>query len=594
MRGMRLRTKVLLGLALVLLPLLGLLTYGLAEQHALRRASLLSGMQQTAEAGGLLVDVTLEAGLALARALASDPAVAEGDPATLGPLLQRTLREHPDLISVAVVGLDGRARVVAPATAVPLEVRDRGYFQQAVETGAPVLSEVLVGRARNRPIAVAAAPIRGPRGALTGVLALGLSLERLGEVMGTIRMSRGQALFLTDPTGRLAFHSGPTPESWAARDVSGHPEVPAARAGEAVLSTDFRGLQGGGRRIAALVPTPTQGWIVGVTWGVQPAFAELAQARRMQLAGFGVLSLLAVLLAWALASQVTARVERLLVRVRALERGDFATVPPSDVQRARTGDELAQLSDAFTRMAEELRRERERRNTFISSVAHELRNAMSPVGLAAQALRRMDALPAVARERTVTRLVQQVVRLDRLVLDLLDASRIASGRFTLSPRACDVVAAARSVVEEQQAGAPGHTLVLRGPPALEAIVDPDRLAQVLTNLVGNAVKYSPAGGEVLVDVEAVGSSVRVAVRDAGIGLLPQEAAQLFQPYRRAEGARDIGGLGLGLSICRAIAEAHGGSITVQSEGRDRGATFTLTLPLRPRTDLSPEHAPPTP
>lgn len=581
MRRWRLRTKVLAGLSLVLLPLLALLIFGLTEQHALRRASLLNGMQQTAQAGGLLVDVTLEAGLALAGALALDPVVQEGAPATLAPLLQRTLREHPDVTSVAVLGLDGRARVRAPASATLLEVGDRGYFRRVVETGAPVLSEVLVGRALNRPIAVAAAPIHDARGALAGVVAVGLSLERLGGVMGSIQMPQGQALFLTDPTGRLAFHSQHAPATWAERDVSALPEVQSARAGEPALSTTFRGLEGGGRRIAALVPTPEQGWVVGVTWGVRPAFEGLAQARRMQLAGFGAVSLLAVLLAWALANQVTARVERLLVRVRALERGDFGTAPLPQARAVPTGDELAQLSDAFTRMAEELRHERERRNTFISSVAHELRNVMSPVGLAAQALRREDALPAPARERTLTRLAQQVVRLDRLVLDLLDASRIASGRFTLSPRGCDVVAVARAVVEEQQAGAAGHTLTLHGPASLEAVVDPDRLAQVLTNLVGNAVKYSPEGGEVRVEVQATGPCLRVAVRDAGIGLLPQEAAQLFQPYRRADGARDIGGLGLGLSICRAIAEAHGGTIHVQSAGRDRGATFTLNLPLRP-------------
>lgn len=101
---------------------------------------------------------------------------------------------------------------------------------------------------------------------------------------------------------------------------------------------------------------------------------------------------------------------------------------------------------------------------------------------------------------------------------------------------------------------------------------------VRTNLVANALKYSPAGGDVDVDVEPLEDAVRLRVRDPGIGLSPEELAGLFTPYQRAEGARGFQELGLGLSICRAIVEAHGGTITVQSAGRGRGTTFTVLLP----------------
>ncbi|MFP2902717.1 sensor histidine kinase [Corallococcus sp. 4LFB] len=118
-------------------------------------------------------------------------------------------------------------------------------------------------------------------------------------------------------------------------------------------------------------------------------------------------------------------------------------------------------------------------------------------------------------------------------------------------------------------------------------MDPDRVAQVLTNLVGNGIKYSPEGGTVTVTVTQTADTVDLRVEDQGIGLQPQELQEVFAPYSRAAEARSIRGLGLGLYICRAIVEAHGGTIEARSEGRGRGTTFLVSLPRHPPGGATP-------
>jgi signal transduction histidine kinase len=176
-------------------------------------------------------------------------------------------------------------------------------------------------------------------------------------------------------------------------------------------------------------------------------------------------------------------------------------------------------------------------------------------------------------------------RLGVLADDLLDVSRIRLGQLPLRPRQLDLAALARRVVERYrtQLGDP-YPLSLEvgaGPAGVEA--DPDRAEQILDNLIDNAAKYSPGGGAIAVSVEPVGDGVVVAVRDHGIGLPSGADASIFEPFNRAANAiRDhLPGLGLGLYVCRSIAERHGGRIWAESPGEGRGTTVRLWLPREP-------------
>ncbi|MHB8991513.1 MAG: PAS domain-containing sensor histidine kinase [Chloroflexota bacterium] len=229
--------------------------------------------------------------------------------------------------------------------------------------------------------------------------------------------------------------------------------------------------------------------------------------------------------------------------------------------------------------AEELQEERRRREEFTSVVAHELRGPLTVLLGNIQILRRLEGLSPERRGKALQSMEEQVHRLERMVHDLLDFSRLQAGRFPIEPVYMELVAVAREVVEGQQATTKRHRLILEAPDGpVKGNWDRDRVAQALTNLVSNAIKYSPEGGEVGVVVRRVDGQACVSVIDYGIGIAREDIPLLFQPYSRLYRRGQAKGTGLGLYITRGIVEAHGGRIWVDSE-LGKGSTFTFTLPI---------------
>ncbi|MFO7273039.1 MAG: GAF domain-containing protein [Sphaerobacter thermophilus] len=227
------------------------------------------------------------------------------------------------------------------------------------------------------------------------------------------------------------------------------------------------------------------------------------------------------------------------------------------------------------------------REAFLSTASHELKTPLTTVKGYGQLLLRFLKQPTLDREHLIklaTHLRDQTDRFETLVNDLLDVSRIQQGRLALRPQPTELTELARSVLarfEQSPDRTPAHRLVLDAPEPIHGVWDPVRLDQVLTNLISNALKYSPDGGEVRLSVRRHGDEAELAVSDEGIGISASEQAQLFQPFSRTVRARlEMGGTGLGLFISRQIVEQHGGTITLEStEGV--GSTFTVRLPLTP-------------
>jgi len=223
------------------------------------------------------------------------------------------------------------------------------------------------------------------------------------------------------------------------------------------------------------------------------------------------------------------------------------------------------------------------RDEFLSIASHELRTPLTPLRLQLETLRR-TAERMAPDDRFLERMdvaLRQTQRLSKLVENLLDVSRITSGRMSLELEQCNLSAVAREVAErfQEEASRAGCAIELSLVEDATGMWDRSRLEQVATNLLSNAIKYGP-GHPIEVVVSAESERASVAVSDQGIGVDPEDAARIFQRFERAVSARHYGGLGLGLYIARQIAEAHGGQIAV-AERPGGGSTFTLTLPRRP-------------
>jgi signal transduction histidine kinase len=237
--------------------------------------------------------------------------------------------------------------------------------------------------------------------------------------------------------------------------------------------------------------------------------------------------------------------------------------------------------EAERRRVEELARLSQLRADFVSLVSHELRSPMAAVIGAARTLQdRWRMLTAAQRESFLALIGDETARLAELVGDVLDTSRIEAGTFSYRFEELDLGRVVDEAVEAAALAQQDVPVVASVRGALPAIRgDRARIRQVLGNLIENAVKYSPEGGEVRVSAAAANGAVRIAVRDAGPGIPRDQQGRIFEKFGRVDvpGASKPG-TGLGLFIARSIAEAHGGSLDVSS-GAEPGSTFTLTLPV---------------
>jgi signal transduction histidine kinase len=243
---------------------------------------------------------------------------------------------------------------------------------------------------------------------------------------------------------------------------------------------------------------------------------------------------------------------------------------------------LREEADRERKNAEALAELDRRKDEFLALLGHELRNPLAPIRNAVAALGRAD-LGAAEQARGI--IDRQSRLLARLVDDLLDVSRIRHGKITLHRERVDLAAAVAAAVETCRPllEARGHDLVVALPPGPVCLdADPARLAQVVVNLLTNAAKYTPPGGHVWLAAQAERACVVLRVRDTGVGIAADMLGRVFEPFAQLDRSPSSAwqwGLGVGLSLVKALVEMHGGSVTATSPGPGRGAEFIVRLPL---------------
>ncbi|MEJ5990162.1 ATP-binding protein [Ramlibacter sp. PS3R-8] len=224
-----------------------------------------------------------------------------------------------------------------------------------------------------------------------------------------------------------------------------------------------------------------------------------------------------------------------------------------------------------------------RKDEFLATLAHELRNPLAPIRNALQMMRLTPAAEVHANARSI--IDRQLRQMVHLVDDLLDVSRISRGKMELRREVADITRIVQAAVETSrpliEAGRHHLAVQLPAPGTLMVQADVTRLCQVVANLLNNAAKYTPEGGRIEVSAAALDDHAVVTVRDNGIGIPPQMLPHIFEMFTQVErgAGRSQGGLGIGLALVRQLLDLHGGDISAHSDGPDRGSTFTMRVPL---------------
>ncbi len=602
-----LRVRLLLLVLLAVIPALGLTLYTNLEDRQLRKAR----VQEQALRLSRLVSADHERLIEDARqllvTLARLPAVRERNRAACNALFADLLTQHSSYANLGVIDADGNLFCSALPMTGRVYAGDRAYFRRARETRDFAIGEYQVGRITGKATVNFGHPVLDDAGHVPAVVFAALDLAWLNELAGQAGLPPGSLLTVIDRQGTIL--SRYPDQEWVGRPVPESLVFKAILAQQGSGTTEAPGADGIPRLFSFApfggAPQSADAYVsVGIPAAV--AFAGANRILARNLVTLGGVAILALVAAWVGGHVFIVRQVRALVgateRLSAGELGARTGLSPGQ-------GELSQLASAFDQMAESLQRGHELRlleeelrrknyeleqqnraiqeanrlkSEFVSMVSHELRTPLTSIQGYAELLLDGEGIAGEPRE-SLAIVKKNADRLLGLINDLLDLSRMEAGRIDLHRTSLDLARLIREVAGSLRPliEAKRQRLRLDLGDALPAVwADGDRVTQILTNLISNANKYTPAEGSITVVARREDGFLRVDVSDTGIGLSPEDQAQLFTRFFRARdpSPQAAGGTGLGLVITRLLVELHGGQITVSS-APGQGSTFTFSLPV---------------
>jgi signal transduction histidine kinase len=602
-----LRARLLLLVLLAVIPALGLTLYTNLEERQLRKALVYEHAMRLSRLVSADYERLIEDARQLLVTLARLPAVRDLNRAACNVLFTDLLAQRSSYANLGVIDADGN--IFCSAIPGQVYLGDRGYFQRAFETRDFAIGEYQVGRLTRKATVNFGYPVLDDAGRVHAVVFAALDLAWLNQLARQAGLPPGTMLTVIDRNGTILSRY-PDDGEWVGQLIPEPLVLKAILTQQGNGTTDAPGTDGIPRLFSfAPFGGAAQSADAYVSVGIPAAvaFAGVNRILARNLAALVLVAGLALAAAWLVGNLFIVRQIQALVeatkRVAAGELGVRTGLP-------RGQGEVSQLAGAFDQMAESLDRAHERRlleeelrrknyqleqqnlaiqeanrlkTEFVSMVSHELRTPLTSIQGYAELLLEDQRITEEQRE-TLTIVKKNSDRLLGLVNDLLDLSRMEAGKLDLHRANLDlarlipqVTGSLRPLIDAKR-----QRLKLDLSEALPAVwADQDRVTQILTNLISNAHKYTLAEGNITVAARQDDGFVRVDVSDTGIGLSPEDQAQLFTKFFRAHerSPQAGGGTGLGLVICRLLVELHGGRITVSS-APGQGSTFSFSLPVQ--------------
>jgi signal transduction histidine kinase len=581
---LRLRTKLLCAFVMVLLPVLALLWVNFRVSLSQQEESTLRDQLLTAEAIAVQVDEAFDALMGFGWAVAHDPLAHTRDRSQLHAHLLE-LAEATELPAlIAVYDEHGVNRGWAAPGSDDERGRDLGDspdFERVMATNLPHVSDVLVLERLGVLGVMVVVPIRNADGRAAGMVMLGLSTDQLVKRYEHARLSPGQAILLSDRTGRLAFHTTRRDLSYgeSGRFVGILPPLEALSGIPTIRASFFSPILAD-QRLAAFVSTQKYRWVVGVTEPRALALAPIERAFHTQIAAFiGILAVTMLIVAL-LARYLLRPIRRLEAAAAAFGRGDLARRVTVD-----SGDEIGRLGAAFNAMAERLSRlyEEQRdllrmREEFMQAAAHELKTPITTIRSSIYLL--LDSAPDRQTQPVLDIIRRQAMRMTLLVEDLLTVTSLRREAAELRRGRLDLGALTREAAQRAAEAATEKTIALCAVEPLWVEADRELIDHMIIRLLENALETSPEKATIEVSAQRQGNDAVVAVVDHGSGIPVERQAHLFEPFYELvpPGMPGYAGVvSLRLAVCKRIVEAHGGRIWLTST--PCGSTFSFALPL---------------
>jgi signal transduction histidine kinase/ActR/RegA family two-component response regulator len=591
MKRIPLRRRLFLLAAAGVLPLAIMSAIALYAQYQQTREQAQRAGLDVARALSTAVDAELRRTLAVLEVLATSSALEGGNLALFHTRMERLRKSQPHWRAVLLHDLTGAGVLSTrepPGTPLPA-LREKDSFEEVVRTGQP-----RVGMLNRRPTGEWSLPFRAPvvlGGKMVYVLTAVVDPDAVRRVLERQQVPGEWVVAVSDRYGlrvartRSALQSLGTPFSSSLVELM-------AQGGDSGRGITLN--SEGDSVFTAYVRSPESRWVTAVGLPVGAVEGPAWQTFITFGSGIALSLLLGALAAMGIARSINRPMAQL--RDSALSGGGEAMAAPEtsireiqDVANALVASESARAVAAEEREAL-LRSERAARTVaenanrakdeFLAMLGHELRNPLSAISNAASVLEHAGVDPDRQRDARAV-INRQVGHLTRLTDDLLDAGRALMGKIVLQRRPVDLgLVAAQTLVTLDAAGRTRKHEVTQELGTVWVDADPIRLDQVISNLVINAAKYTAVGGRIAVKVTREGNDAVLRVKDDGIGIPAELAARVFDLFVQGDRELDraLGGLGIGLTLVRRLAQLHGGTAEVASAGEGRGSEFTVRLP----------------
>ena len=328
---------------------------------------------------------------------------------------------------------------------------------------------------------------------------------------------------------------------------------------------------------ASMVGTRGQLGVLLFVAPVQEMMTSLSQVQQQLITVFLLVALVALTVALIFSRVITRPISALTRTIQKMGKGDL-----SARVKIRGSGEMRDLAESYNNMAEQIESLDRSRNQFVSNASHELKTPLATMKIMLESLIYQPDMPAELREEFMQDMNHEIDRLTSIISDLLTLTQMDSRKVELHPAPVNLSELAEETLRLLQPAAEQRSQTLTGQiiPDCRLTADPSKLSQVLYNLIENALKYTPDGGEVRVSLGVEGRQAVITVKDNGVGIPKEDQAHIFDRFYRVDKARsrETGGTGLGLSIVRQLVTLHSGTITVDSEP-GKGSAFTVRLPM---------------